>query len=579
MRRALLIVPMIGLLAVGCADNHPTSITPPTVPPKPALANGIDGQVGNIDATHLRGVHYFPGWRNPTLYGYDGVEVPGGGGQNPWDPSRNDTQFPRMPLYEWGYQDQLPEFTDIQILSMIDAGFDYAIYQQTWSHDKWEDGRTGTPTQDSAYNDYAVKNHVVSRYGQELKFAVMWADGETDSFHNGDPSCTYGFRDCNYWLAHTNGYNEYYRGKPSWTIDTYLADFEARVRYWFTQYVSHTSSYQFYQGRPLFFFWAPQNMQYAANVFGQQANVANMIAYFRSIAAQYGYSGATRPYIVATHLASPASDTTYFRQAQGWGFDAISVYQVHVSGTFADVKARYQSLWNQALTVSALDFFVPLSPGLDCTDPTRCGEHNWANSDGTDFESLADSATKFADRTPRTGKNIVVCCWNEWDEGPFLQTSAMYGYLHFRGTTLSDAYRRSVLRSAGRSVPFGSNSTAAGNFEDIGMFGPRVLKGWTLDPDAPNSRSEVAIFAAPPGFTGQPWQSNLLGYIFTAYERSDVNNLYGIEGAHEFRFEIPAQYCGYDIWVYYIDTSGRTDANGNALYNGVLYGSPKRLTC
>jgi hypothetical protein len=155
----------------------------------------------------------------------------------------------------------------------------------------------------------------------------------------------------------------------------------------------------------------------------------------------------------------------------------------------------------------------------------------------------------------------------------------MYGYLHFRGTTLSDAHRRSALRSAGRSVAFGSNNTPGGNFEDIGAFGARVAKGWTLDPDAPNSRSEVAIFAAPPGFTGQPWQSNLLTYIYTSIERSDVNNAYAIEGAHEFRFEIPVQYCGYDIWVYYMDTSGRTDAAGNPLFSGPLYGSPKRLTC
>jgi hypothetical protein len=371
----------------------------------------------------------------------------------------------------------------------------------------------------------------------------------------------------------------YWRGRPNWTAATYRQDFEARVRYWFTQYVSHTSSYQFYAGRPLFFFWSPQNIQHAANVFGPEISVSSMISLFRSLAAEYGYSGSSRPYLVATHIGDDISDEALFPQAQSWGFDAVSTYQLK-DGTYDALKTRHRNHWRNALGATALDFFVPFSPGVDCNDPNNCGEHAWSNSDGTDFESVADSATKFADRNySRTGGNIVVCCWNEWDEGPFLQTSAMYGYLHFRGTTLSDAHRRSVLRSAGRSVAFGSNSLPIGNFEDIGEFGARVAKGWTLDPDAPNSRTFVTIFAAPPGFTGQPWQSNLLTNLYTFIERSDVNNLYAIEGRHEFRFEIPPQYCGYDIWVYYIDTSGRTDVNGNPRFNGPLHGSPKRLTC
>ena len=586
MRRLWLgFVSSIAVAVTACHDQP--DITSPTLrPPRTTSSNWIDFPFAGQRDPYIRGIHYFGGWEANAPDGYDGLEVPE---LHPWDkikfPHDSYTSVDREPWAGW-IDDAAQESADRNILSMVDAGFDYVIYQQSWSHDKWEDGRYAHATLDSAYRDYAIVNHMRSQYANRLKFAVMWVDGWSDPPKNiEDANCRTGgqFSGCPFWVLHRDSNDVRIPGSASprrdpslgyhnWTIDDYLADFDARVRYWFTQYISGNPNYQNVGGRPVIFFWAPQNLLQAQTVFGAAAAPGAMITRVRNIAASYGFD----PFLVATHLGEP-TQANYIGTAESWGFNAVSSY-VERGVTEADTYGyqlltdRYRDVvWPALLngTSSNMQMWVPTIAGENGT-PWNTGSLARPDRFGTMFEDHIDAATAFAqDNESRTHKNIVTCCWNEWGEGEYMQPNGIYAAMWTPGSALADSHRRSVIRSAGGYAPQYEGRVAGGNFEGIGWGGyPGLATGWAIDPDTPNSQMFLAFFADAPWPNG-----SLLAYIATTNPRPDVNQVEGVTGIHGFMYQLPAWTCGHQIWVAVIDNAGIEQ------YNTTLFGSPRTNTC
>ena len=101
----------------------------------------------------------------------------------------------------------------------------------------------------------------------------------------------------------------------------------------------------------------------------------------------------------------------------------------------------------------------------------------------------------------------------------------------------------------------------------------RVARGWSLDPDNPQTSNMVHFYINGPAGNTQG-SGTFLSAVTANIYRPDVNTSTGYPGNHGYEYTIPAQYCdglSHTIYAYGIDTG----PNANAL----LTGSPKTLQC
>lgn len=530
-------------IAAACHDQRISAPTEST----PVEATVLRASVVPVPSTsdnYIRGVHYWAGWQSPdpdfgTLD--SAIEAQW---QEPWSPiqafgSVHGSPARRMPALGY-YAEQSSDVSDAQILAMVDAGFDYVIYQMAWSHDRWHQSGSGL------FRGHAIANHMTSKHKHLLKFSVMWHDP-----------------------ARPQDWTQ--RAANGWTAATYRASVEALYTLWFGTYVGSASNpnpnFHTYGGRPVVFIFGPQDFIKAHDVFGGATTPVDMIALLRSVAAQHGYSGSNAPYVVAQAVEDWA-----LPYLDDWGFDASTGYVYRVpegptpdSAGFENMIASFKNKWSEVLATSSVDFFVPNASGAD-GGPWNLDNHGAATP--TQFERLVLASMDTASaRVSRTGRNLVTCCWNEWGEGAYIEPSTMdYGY-SYRGSSLADAHRRTVL-----GQQFGSNRTPFGWFDQITQQG--YASGWALDPDTPNQPLHIHFYANSYWGDPDPVRAATREWVGGAMtlELREINTQYGVEGTHGFWFHIPQEYCGKEIYVHVLDSSGND-------HNPVLGGSPITRPC
>lgn len=531
-------IAVVASLVVG-ACSVDNVISPPTLT---APLGGRFDQYSNPAAEddYIRGINYFYGWPAPTDPDYgilSGSEAPV---LEPWSLISNfgtlySSVSPKRQSALGFYDQRSPTISDRQILAMVDAGFDYVIYQIGWSHNRWRSTGNGL------YRGEPVANHMASSYSNKLKFTILWHDPSSDAD----------------WAD---------RVAAGWTVTDYLADMDALFTSWFNTQVgsasSPTPSFHFYRGRPVLFFFNPDDFlkPYAHFGYNAAASPSAIISRLRTIAGQFGYSGATSPYLVAQNVRD--EDLAVL---DDWGFNASTGYVYRGApgnGTagYSGMIATHMNKWGAMLAYSTIDYWPSVASG---SDGRPWGLTDYGAASPSQFENLIRSAMDTTLKTQyvgRTGKNIVICCWNEWGEGAYIEPSTLaYGY-SYRGSALADAHRRTVLAQQP-----GSNRMPFGWFEDINTSG--VASGWGLDPDTPNQPLTVHFYADGDFSTG-----TFLGGATTTLVRQDVNGIYNVVGAHGYQFVIPSGYCGHYIFVHYIDSSGND-------HNPQGSGSPRVFPC
>ena len=544
-----------GLLAAGCSPDEQISGVRRELP-KLRISNlvVVPNPAGSDNFT--RGIYYFTGWRDPDPnYGdlndggcghLDGTatltpsDVPW---QNPWSPIQSFSSPPRKPALGY-YDDGQQSVSDNQILAMVDAGYDYVIYQMGWSHLRWNGTGTSGLTR-----GHAISNHMASGHASRLKVSVLWHDANSDwSEAANAPTQTA----TNYWTHLAN---------CGWTATTYQNDLTALFSLWFGNYAQNGNFHK-YNGRPVVFFFGPQNLKTPFTVLGGSTRPADAISLLRTVAATYGFTGATRPYVVGTAVTDQ-----YVDSLPAWGFDASTgyVYSPAAGSTFTQALATYRNKWKEVLNKTAnhpgFQYWVPNGSGADGR-PWQTPNY-WSTSNGSEFETLVKASMDTAGSSARasiTGRNIVSCCWNEWGEGATIEPSTLDVGYSYRGSALADANRRTVL---GQTA--GSNRMPDGNFDTVGSNG--FSYGWAVDPDTPDQPLWVHIYINGPYPTGTH-----IGSAFTTVLRGDINSAYSVAGTHGWEFTIPSQYCGKSIYIHLIDTSG----NDN---NPVGNGSGKIYNC
>lgn len=318
------------------------------------------------------GSYYFPGWTN---------NLRGAAFAYPWSRIR---PFPaREPALGW-YVDAEDATLRAQLQQMRQGGLHYVVMDSYW------DAQGAFQTQALS----ALRR--VWREG-DPQFALLWAN-----------------------------HYDWKGGK---------ANLQRMVDTWAAENFGH-AGYLRIDGRPVLFVFSIEDFERNAKEMG----LPDAKALVNLMNARLRAASLPELYLVAgtqglEHWAKGVAPTA--------GFQALSAYNYHLgySGDARSASARpkdypslhsaYRQNWDWLVRHASLPYIVPMSSGWDSTpwlDPARNQSTYIAIATPEQFEAHLRSARALMDAYPaRTLRMGVICCWNEWGEGSFIEPTKTRG--------------------------------------------------------------------------------------------------------------------------------------------------------
>jgi hypothetical protein len=338
------------------------------------LIAGLACTCAALAAEELRvGVYYFPGWRNHVL---------GNGSPTPWHAIH---AYPeREPLLGW-YDDGEVATVNQQLAWMADYGVGFVVFDWYWNRDL------------GVLQSQSLAAYLRSQNRNRVPFALLWAN-------------------------HTEAPQD-------------RADFTGMVRQWID--IFRRPEYLRVDGRPVIFIFSTAMLQRRAEAFG--ASARELLDGARAAARS---AGVGELFIVG---GAGAYDPTPMRAAEGatTGYDAFSAYNYIGPGThpypdghteshsFAELTEGYRDQWRWMLSQPRLSFVLPMTTGWD--------RRPWGGSDDPQHDQSRPTLAEFADHlregrdalqhnAARTHGLAVICCWNEFGEGSYLEPTRRDGF-------------------------------------------------------------------------------------------------------------------------------------------------------
>ena len=311
------------------------------------------------------GVYYFPGWKANQV---------GNAHTKPWDLIK---PFPdREPLLGW-YEEDQPGVMKQQLKWMREAGLSFVVFDWLWGPDN------------KPYLDHGVNAYLAETDKQGMSFAILWAN-------------------------HT----DYIFSK---------SQFSALFNFWSQRYFSNPN-YLRIDGKPAVFIFSAQVLVKNAQKIG--ITVPQLLAMADVYAKRAGLPG------IALIGGIPANVGGDFDYSPKSGFAAFSAYNLHgpatrsyepgrhLSHSYAELDAGYQDHWNWMLTKTSSPYILPITAGWDkrpwggSKDPL----HDQSRPSAQQFQEHLKAAKLFLDRDFEKTKGMgVICCWNEFGEGSFIE--------------------------------------------------------------------------------------------------------------------------------------------------------------
>jgi hypothetical protein len=305
--------------------------------------------------------------------GWHSIATALGATREPWSYLQT---FPeRMPLRGW-YRGADPGLVKEQMAWMYDAGIDYVAFDWYYDYSKIH---LAEPLE--AYRKLS---------DEKPKFSVMWANhGQQTSEDD--------------WKKIVAIWIDYFRDKSYYKID----------------------------GRDVVFVFSVARFDAAAKAAG-----SDTATWIQQAQAQVKAAGLPGIYFIGS---VNNGDPDVLRTLAPSGFDAVSAYNLNVdhppteAGGYRARTDSYQRQWKKFLDLSGgVPLVVPMTSGWDrrpwggSKDP----RDDYAISSDAEFSEHLQAARRFmAERGLRTG---VVCCWNEYGEGSFIEPtqSDRFGHLN-----------------------------------------------------------------------------------------------------------------------------------------------------
>lgn len=333
----------------------------------------------------LVGVYYFPGWHSVMSLRP----------QDTWKPIKSYPE--REPMLGW-YDESSVSTMEQQVASMSNYGIDYMVYDWYWRNDS---------SMGVAFNQ-PIDSYLLSHNRNLIKFAILWAN-------------------------HTQ-------------VPSSIEQYKLIVNYWIDHYFSE-DNYLVVEGKPVVFIFSPADMRSHAKKLGVDTNYLLEMA--KKMVIDAGYKGV---YFVGSANAI-ARDVNELMPREG--YDAISAYnyQFGLSGkyerrtsshSYKELVSGYSETWKWILNNSKLPYILPVTSGWDrrpwggSKDPLA----DLAVSTPVQFRKHLKEAKKALNTTKKNNSNmLVICCWNEFGEGSYIQPTKYYEY----------QYLEQILNVFGRS--------------------------------------------------------------------------------------------------------------------------------
>lgn len=313
------------------------------------------------------GVYYFPGWKD---------KQPGAPSAYPWEPIK---AFPvRQPLLGW-YDDSTDEVMQKQLDWMRAYGIDYVVFD-------WYFGMNN-----KAYLEHALAAYLRAPNRQQVKFSILWAN------HDKAP------RSWKNWDAMINYWVKYYFPRPEFM----------RV-----------------DGMPVVFVFSADMLKKQAESFGTTSKA--ILNKAQTIARNGGFPGI---YFVAGTGANAPMINAY---AKASGYAAFSAYNYHQgpsdvvpSHSFSELDMDYRKHWQRFAAIGDLPLIVPMTAGWD-KRPWGGSKDPWHDDSLATpeaFRKHLEAAKSFMNTNPGLTRGMgVICCWNEYGEGSFIEPTKALGF-------------------------------------------------------------------------------------------------------------------------------------------------------
>ncbi|TFE36411.1 hypothetical protein E2553_42360 [Paraburkholderia dipogonis] len=323
----------------------------------------------SIPENYTVGVYYFPGWKiAPPLFHKD-----------PW---RTIKKFPeRQPAIGW-YEDGDPAVAEWQNQKMAAAGINLVIYDWYWLPN------VGVEL------DHAIESFRGLGNKRGVRYALMWAN------HSGAPKSHQEFVEIvNYWIGH------------------YFSD----------------PAYYKVERRPVVVIFAPIGLDSMAKAMGKSSN--DLLVEADQLALKAGIPGI---YFVAATEAVPGRADKMLPMA---GYRALTAYNYQngptgenglkrESRSYRELTLGYQESWEWILKNSPVPYWIPVTSGWDKRPwgGSDVPEHDQSTSTPNLFKEHLLSAKAVMDHDIRkTGRSVVICCWNEYGEGSYIEPTKKFG--------------------------------------------------------------------------------------------------------------------------------------------------------
>ncbi|MFH2502126.1 glycoside hydrolase family 99-like domain-containing protein [Klebsiella indica] len=313
------------------------------------------------------GVYYYPGWKKP------GIDT--------WGPIK---KYPeRRPILGW-YKEGEDNVIKQQLEWMEKYGITYIAYDWYW------DKKTGVKNR-----TFAIDSYLRNSKNTKVKFALLWAN------HTGTPQS--------------------------------LGEFDNIVNYWLDHYFNN-NKYLTINEMPVVFIFSSGRLEDNARDFKE--NTKGLLDHARMLAKKRGYKGiyfiGSSGYNKNKNLEYKYPDKTY---------DAISAYNYQIgvdqkgsfqrfSTSYLNLAKGYKKTWISILRASPLPYIIPVTSGWDRRPwgGSQYPEHDLSFSSPYEFGNMIRDATQMLKNYPNnTLNNIVICCWNEFGEGSYIEPTQQYG--------------------------------------------------------------------------------------------------------------------------------------------------------
>lgn len=209
------------------------------------------------------------------------------------------------------------------------------------------------------------------------------------------------------------------------------------VDYWLKNHFRNPEYFQI-EGRPVVFIFSGDFLRDNAKASGIAAK--ELLSRAQQQARVAGMMGI---YFV---LATPALEYWVKGFAPDTGFAALSAYNYHMgyagspatatrtSRSYQELDAGYRMQWHWITENSSLPYFLPMTSGWD--------KRPWGGSSGDplhdqsvgtldEFEAHLRAAKSLMDARPEVTKGMgLICCWNEFGEGSYIEPTKRHGFGH-----------------------------------------------------------------------------------------------------------------------------------------------------